>query len=92
MRFETALAIVGATVVAAKDDVPSGLLPGGAKDVPKHRFPGHPDHIGPWEYYGCVQSKEGFPTFQLALDSPQMTLELCAASCHGKYFGTATLT
>ncbi|RTE70131.1 hypothetical protein BHE90_015477 [Fusarium euwallaceae] len=51
--------------------------------------PSHPDTVGNFRFLGCIGSDDGFPTFILAADSEDNTLESCAAACEGSnYFGT----
>lgn len=51
--------------------------------------PSAPGTVGNFNFYGCVASDDGFPTFVLAADTEDNTLESCAAACEGSnYFGT----
>jgi hypothetical protein len=42
---------------------------------------------GRFGYGGCYESGSGFPSFNLAASSQDMTLEMCAASCSTELFG-----
>merc|ERR1712169_163868 len=51
--------------------------------------PSNPGSVGNFNFYGCVASDDGFPTFVLAADTEDNTLESCAAACEGSnFFGT----
>ena len=48
---------------------------------------GFPSSLGDFQFYGCVSSTEGFPTFSLMASDENMSLGLCAASCPSRFFG-----
>lgn len=37
--------------------------------------------VGFFRFYGCVGSSNGFPTFELEVNTDMITQELCASSC-----------
>ncbi|KAH7273147.1 hypothetical protein B0J15DRAFT_573988 [Fusarium solani] len=50
--------------------------------------PGFPPTSNGFVFFGCTGSSSGFPTFELALSSPQMDIDLCSSTCQGSdYFG-----
>jgi len=49
--------------------------------------PKAPYQLGDYQYYGCTKSGDGFPTFDLQVSTPEMSLDFCAASCSTRFFG-----
>ncbi|RGP78569.1 glycoside hydrolase family 16 [Fusarium longipes] len=43
----------------------------------------NPSKIGDYSYIGCFGSQNGFQTFDLAVDSDDMTIERCIEACNG---------
>ncbi|KAK2602006.1 hypothetical protein QQS21_004432 [Conoideocrella luteorostrata] len=46
-----------------------------------------PEMVGDFKPYGCVTSAAGFPGFEKAASTDDMSLDMCAASCPGKFMG-----
>jgi hypothetical protein len=47
----------------------------------------NPSSIGDFQYYGCVESGNGFSTFSVISSTTKMSLDFCAASCPTRFFG-----
>ncbi|KAG9254732.1 uncharacterized protein F5Z01DRAFT_654707 [Emericellopsis atlantica] len=48
---------------------------------------GFPEQLGDFRFFGCLSSSEQFPTFELVASSNEMSLDICAASCPGRFMG-----
>jgi len=50
--------------------------------------PSFPHDAGDFKFFGCVGSADGFPSFNLSGETPDLDLKLCGTFCAGnKYFG-----
>lgn len=65
------------------DPPPTGTSSGGggAADTGSPKTNPFPRQVGDFQFYGCVSSSAGFPTFTKTGFSEDMSLDLCAASC-----------
>ena len=50
------------------------------------RFPpaANPSQVHLFANLGCFGSSSGFPTFDMVLEEPNMTIQACVEACHGK--------
>ncbi|PNY26389.1 Uncharacterized protein TCAP_03669, partial [Tolypocladium capitatum] len=91
MRFSVLLAIGASHMAMAAGLYDNETTSGGRGPQPTRR-PHHglvrlPPVVGDFLLYGCAGSSTGFPTFKKIALTRDMTLEFCAASCPGRYFG-----
>lgn len=95
MRFISLLALGLGNLVFAQDSITS---PGSPTPTPTAfsaspealksplSFDGFPSQLGDFEYYGCVESEDRFPSFLLTGSTEDMSLDFCAASCKSRFF------
>ncbi|KAI6784557.1 uncharacterized protein J7T54_006602 [Emericellopsis cladophorae] len=65
----------------------SSTTSSGANPTETALVPGFPEQLGDFRFFGCLASSENFPTFELIASSDEMSLDVCAASCPGRFMG-----
>lgn len=90
MRFTSLLALgLGNVALAQNSTTLTWTKTSSLAPTPSSKPNGFPGQRGGYQFYGCVKSSEGSPTFSRTASDKDMSLDLCAASCPSRFFAVS---